>query len=394
MAQRWRVLALLFAVRMTMGFQFQSVASLAPLIRNDFGVGIADVGFLIGLYMSPGLVLAVPSGAIGRRFGDKAMILAGLVLMAAGGLIMALAGTWGWQIAGRLVAGVGGVLLNVLMSKLVTDWFSGKEIATAMAIFVNSWPAGLALALLVLPAIGTGAGVSQTFLFVTLVVVAGFAAFALLYPAPQATAAALSGVGARPKGLALVAVIAAGLVWGLYNAALSMIFSFGTTMLIERGWTLAAAASVTSLVLWIVAISVPLGGVIADRSGRPILVLVGSCIAFAATMLAAVRTEMVVPMFVALGLVSGLAAGPIMSLPSRVLLPETRAVGMGIFFTCFYLVIVLAPWTGGLAASAAGSAQATFDLGAGMLAACCVGVWVFLRVAALSAPLALAPVRS
>ena len=173
MAQRWRVLALLFAVRMTMGFQFQSVASLAPLIRNDFGVGLADVGFLIGLYMSPGLVLAVPSGAIGRRFGDKAMILAGLVLMAAGGLIMALASTWGWQIAGRLVAGVGGVLLNVLMSKLVTDWFSGKEIATAMAIFVNSWPAGLALALLVLPAIGTGAGVSQTFLFVTLVVVAG-----------------------------------------------------------------------------------------------------------------------------------------------------------------------------------------------------------------------------
>lgn len=32
---------------------------------------------------------------------------------------MAFAPTWHWQIAGRIVAGVGGVLLNVLMSKMV-----------------------------------------------------------------------------------------------------------------------------------------------------------------------------------------------------------------------------------------------------------------------------------
>jgi hypothetical protein len=32
------------------------------------------------------------------------------------------------------LAGTGGVLLNVLMSKMVTDWFAGKEIATSMAV--------------------------------------------------------------------------------------------------------------------------------------------------------------------------------------------------------------------------------------------------------------------
>ena len=45
------------------------------------------------------------------------------------------------------------------MTKMVTDWFAGKEIATAMAIFVNSWPAGVAVSLLALPLIGTTYGV-------------------------------------------------------------------------------------------------------------------------------------------------------------------------------------------------------------------------------------------
>jgi len=42
--------------------------------------------------------------------------------------------------AGRLVAGAGGVILSVQMTKMLTDWFAGHEIATAMAIFVNLGP--------------------------------------------------------------------------------------------------------------------------------------------------------------------------------------------------------------------------------------------------------------
>src|SRR6201986_1378916 len=138
-------------VRLSMAFQFQSVASLSPAMMKEYGVGLGDIGFLISLYLAPGLAFALPGGEIGRRFGDKRVVLFGLALMTAGGLAIALAPTWGWQVTGRIVAGIGGVLLNVLMSKMVTDWFAGKEIATAMAIFVNSWPFGIALALVVLP---------------------------------------------------------------------------------------------------------------------------------------------------------------------------------------------------------------------------------------------------
>ena len=52
MAERWRALAVLFAVRVTMALQFQSVAALSPFMMTDYGVGLADVGLLIGLYLS------------------------------------------------------------------------------------------------------------------------------------------------------------------------------------------------------------------------------------------------------------------------------------------------------------------------------------------------------
>ena len=233
---RWAILTLLFAVRLSMAFQYQSVAAISPLVMNQFGVGLADIGLLIGLYLAPGLVIALPGGEIGRRYGDKLTVLFGLALMVGGGLTMVFASAWPWQLVGRLLAGVGGVLLNVLMSKMVTDWFVGKEIATAMAIFVNSWPVGLALALIALPPLAAVGGVAGVYLATSAFPLLGLLLMALFYRAPLGPPGA-TGAATWPAGVALRAVLAAGCIWGLYNAALVTVFGFGTAMLTERGWS-------------------------------------------------------------------------------------------------------------------------------------------------------------
>jgi hypothetical protein len=66
----------------------------------------------------------------------------------------------------------------------VTDWFAGKEIATAMAIFVNSWPAGVAMSLLALPSIGTAYGVSAAYLAVAALIAFGIVVLAAGYQPP------------------------------------------------------------------------------------------------------------------------------------------------------------------------------------------------------------------
>ena len=382
MGNRWAILAVLFAVRATMAFQFQSVAAVAPLLANEFGVSIADIGVLIGLYFAPGVALALPGGAIGQRFGDKATVLGALLLMLAGSVAMALAASWSIQIAGRLVAGVGGVVLSVQLTKMLTDWFAGKEIATAMAIFVNSWPAGIAISLLLMPVIGTAYGVGAVHLSV-----AAFSAFAIVLLAiayrPPADAAVASATSLRLDRKAAIAVIAAGLIWGLFNVGFAVIFSFGPSLLVERGWSIAAAGSAISIVLWLAVISVPLGGFVSDRMKRPELVMVAGWIVSAMLMMLFPRSNAVILIVIALGLISGQPAGPIMSLPTRVLRPETRAIGMGLFFTMFYGCMMLGPVVGGACAKWAGSAAAAFDFGAAMILVCPLILWGFNRIPAM-----------
>lgn len=380
MNSRWQVLALLFGVRVAMAFQFQAVAALSPLVMDEFDVGIADLGLLIGLYLSPGIALAIPGGKIGKRFGDKPSVLFGLVLMICGGLLMMIWPLWEMQLLGRLLAGIGGVILNVLMSKMVTDWFDGREIATAMGIFVNSWPVGIALALVVLPPIAEGSSLAMAHLFVVGLAAVGLIVLAMFYRSPAVSGDAGTVKQQKLAGLTLAAVLTAGSIWGLYNAALGMIFSFGPAVLAERGWSASDASSATSIALWLVAISVPLGGVIADRTGRRNLVLLSGLLLFAAMLIVAARTDAVLLIFAILGLVGGLSAGPIMSLPASVLRAETRAVGMGIFFTMFYLATVIAPLFGGWLANRTGSASVTFDMGAAMLFICCFALLLFGRL--------------
>ena len=99
-------------------------------------------------------------------------------------------------------------------------------------------------------------------------------------------------------------------------------------------------------------------------------------------MLALPRSGAVVLIVIALGLISGLPAGPIMSLPARVLQPATRAIGMGVFYTVYYAAMMLGPVIGGACAKWAGSAAAAFDFGAVMALACPLLLWAFNRIPA------------
>ncbi|GLS36836.1 hypothetical protein GCM10010869_24270 [Mesorhizobium tianshanense] len=78
MRSRWTILAALFVARAAFAFQFESVAAVAPQVSQSLGASLADIGILIGLYFAPGVLLALPGGTIGRRYGDKATVLAGL----------------------------------------------------------------------------------------------------------------------------------------------------------------------------------------------------------------------------------------------------------------------------------------------------------------------------
>jgi len=129
-----------------MGFQFQSVGAVSPLLVERLHISNADLGWLIGLFSLPGIVVALPGGLLGDRFGDRRVVLMGLSLMTVGSAVMGVAEGYSAVVVGRVISAAGAIVLNVLLTKMLADWFTGGEIVWAMAIMMNAWPVGIGIA--------------------------------------------------------------------------------------------------------------------------------------------------------------------------------------------------------------------------------------------------------
>ncbi len=343
---RWGILAVLFFARTAMGFQFQAIAAVSPLLLQDLAIDLALLGALIGVWMLPGVVVAIPGGLLGRRFGDKRVVCAGLALMALGTFVTAEASVYGVAMAGRVVSGAGAVMLNVLLTKMVADWFHDREVATAMGLLIMSWPLGIGLALLLLGPLAAATSWSFAIQLSAYVCVAALIGVALVYRRPPGRTpppTGRSGLSRRDLALAMVT----GAIWTLYNVAYIVVVSFAPVLLAAKGMEVANATIVASFAAWPLMLTVPLGGYFADRTGRGHAIMVGGFIAMAAAMPLMLVAPSPLAMLVLFGLAAGPAGGIIAALPGRLLAPAARHLGLGIFFTLYYAGMALLPGLAG-----------------------------------------------
>ena len=359
MPNQWLILLVLTLARATMGFQFQALASVGPELIAESAISYTALGVLIGIYLLPGAFFAIPGGWLGRRFGDKRVVLVGMAMMTGGGAVLALSDEYEIMLAGRLVSGVGAVLLNVLVTKMVTDWFAGRRIVTAMGVLISSWPLGIAIALLAMAPLTEVAGLEWAFALPVGICAVAFLLVLAVYPSPQIDQAGESSssknIIRKLKPFEFWGVILSGCVWCFYNVAFIVPLSFGPAFLTSRGIELAEAGAVVSLTSWLIIPALPLGGWIAERIGRPTATMGASFIAIAVICWLIPITSSYAVMFAILGLIFGPAGGLIMALPAQVLRPENRAVGMGIFFTVYYAGMGIFPAIAGYIRDASGN---------------------------------------
>jgi MFS family permease len=357
--ERWVALAVLTAARVSMAFQFQSLASVAPILVQDLGLGFADVGFLVGLYMLPGVVLAIPGGMLGERFGDKRMVTAGLGLMVLGDLVAGFIPGYAALLAGRLIAGTGGVLLNVLMSKMVTDWFAERGLVLAMTIFVNSFPVGMGIGLWWLGALAERAGWPAALHVTAAAALAALVLVALAYrPHPNDRKPRDGSEALRISRREIALVSIPGAIWGLVNGAYTIMVAFAPVLMIAAGLDIGGAGRVLSAVTWLNLASTQAGGLIAQRWSRWNLLMAIGIGGWGIALLLVPLIDPVLPLL-ASGFVLGLAIGVIMALPAEVLRPQSRGIGMGVFFSFMYLGQAGLPPLGGAIQDAVGGNTAS-----------------------------------
>jgi predicted MFS family arabinose efflux permease len=340
--RRWIILAILFAARAATGFQFQSVGSSAQLLMRDLAIDYSQIGVLLGAYLLPGVVVAFPAGLLGQRFREKTLGLSGLALMAISGVALGCSESFVVALVARTLGGIGATVVVLVATKMTTDWFDAREIVLAMSILQMSWPFGAMLALPIQAFVAQISGWPAVMISGALCAGAALIAFGFVSPSRQAMQAAATGRASLPATV-LVPVTIAGVVWGAMNLACILFFSYAPLLLAARGSSPTAAASLTSLAIWLTILAIPSGGYLVHRLGKPI-----AAIAVCALIAACALTLFVAGIYPTIScLMFGVAVGPlsgaILSLPAQVLNASQRSVGFGVFYTCFYVLMAVGP---------------------------------------------------
>jgi MFS family permease len=379
---RWMMLLVLFLVRLAMGYQFQSVASTSSQLVDAFGLSYAEVGTLIGLFLLPGVFIAIPSGAMTRAVADKNLLMIGALAMAIGAFVMGSATSAPELYAGRLITGVGGTIFNVLLTKMVTEWFIEQEIVLALAVMLTAWPMGIALGLLTHGQVAGAYGWSWVMHLTAIAALAALVLTAMFYRAPPSSLTSSSEqlrFGLPSRQLVHVSIV--GLGWTLYNAVLIAVVSFAPDALVSAGYAHGAAHSMASLFMWTMLISLPLGGRLLGSIGVITPAIVVSLLAASASILALSYAIMPVAMFILLGILAGIPAGALMSLSAEAVSRENRGPGLGIFYTWYYVGMTVSPVVAGWLRDWTGSVKAPVIYAALMMigVVLCVGVLRMLQ---------------
>jgi len=387
LANRWATLGLILVVRIAMGFQFQAIAAAGPLLAGELGLDHAEIGALVGFYMLPGIVIAIPGAFLGSRFSDRTMVTVGVLLMALGGVVAGLADNYAGVAAGRLLSGSGAVIQSIFVVKTIADRFEGRQLITALAIMLSGFPVGIALALPVAGAVAEDLGWQMALYLTAACCLLSLLPLLLFYPAapPQQDAAGWRALRIPRSQLLLVSLGA--LLWTFYNISYFAFLSFGPAMLIERGMSLLDAGLVISVSSWVSMLGVPLGGLVAERSGRPTTALIVGCLVSGLCALALPLTGMPYLLSAGIGLFAAAPAGVIMAAATSAVEPRYRAQGNGIIYTFFYGGMGLCPPLVGWSADLSGTAATPVYISGAVLLASALLYPMYRAVLARRQPL-------
>ncbi|CCQ48184.1 sugar (and other) transporter family protein [Pseudarthrobacter siccitolerans] len=118
------VLGLVFFVETFDNVMF---ASLAPAIRNEWGLSIGEIGVLASSVFIGMFVGAVAGGRLSDRFGRRPALVAGCFVFGLGSLGSALAPSPEWLLAFRVITGVGMQAAIGVLMVMVSEMFPSAK---------------------------------------------------------------------------------------------------------------------------------------------------------------------------------------------------------------------------------------------------------------------------
>ena len=216
-ARRHAMLALLAGAQTAGAFGTIGLPSLAPLLREDLGLSVAQAGSVLSAFYLGRFIVSLPAGWLTDRLGARATWLAGQAVTAMFLLVASRTGTYLSLLLALAGVGLGFGSANPASQRAVMEWFPRASRATAVGIRQTGAPMGGALGAMILPALALAWGWRAAVATAGALMLAMFVISALGYRRPRHSALALeetppagraSGGSARRSAGALVALLA------------------------------------------------------------------------------------------------------------------------------------------------------------------------------------------
>ena len=148
---RWGVVSIAILAGVIVGYAVGKVPPTIGLISEEFALDKVYAGWLASIFFAFGAGFGVITGMAGGRFGARALLLTGIVVLALSGLAGAFATSGAVLLAIRVFEGISFAAIAAAAPKIIFDAASRGDRDLALGIWSGYMPGGMALAMTVAP---------------------------------------------------------------------------------------------------------------------------------------------------------------------------------------------------------------------------------------------------
>ena len=264
-----RTLGLVCTAHLVSHFHMLVLPPLFPMLRDQVGVGLLEIGLALTLYNVVSALTQAPMGFLVDRVGARAVLVGG---MAVGGLALVLAGLWTTYPMLLLASALSGLANSVyhpcdyaMLSVGIGEERMGR--AFSLHTFAGYFGGGIAPAVMLVLASQFGLGMA--------IMIPGLVAWVvalslLALPAAAARKRATAAAGRHSaRALLTPTVLALVLFFAMISLSMGGVNNFAVVALVDGfGATLTSANVALTAFLLASAFGVLAGGLLADRTRR------------------------------------------------------------------------------------------------------------------------------
>lgn len=335
-----------------------------PSLQQQFGGSLASLSAIMSVFPFVGVFGGIAAGLLVRRWGDRRLLIAGLVALGVASVAGAAADSFAVLLATRVAEGVGFVIVVVAAPAVLNRVTPPASRTVVFGLWSTFMPAGIALSMVVGPLLG---GWRSGWLAAAVLT---FAAAAAL---PMTTSAGARDDAHAPRvGAALRDVVASrattllALAFATYTVQFFAAMTFLPVFLMQRlGVSVGAAGLIAAAIVASCVIGNLTAGWLLARGARPGIVMAATSVAIGAAGAGLFAAATPAPVAVALGFafsaIAGLLPATILACaPMSVPSPSLAPLGIGWVVQGNYLGQVIGPlaigsivgalgWSGGIA---------------------------------------------